>query len=125
MTDPDDQSVLRETGVTATVSDDVWSRALAVAFDPDAHVSDSSMVPVMDDSGDLPDTSSDDTGASIAHHTDHDGGGHLVSGHDAVDLGGSDHEPVHHDETHHDSAGHDIDHGHDDGHDPHDAGWHV
>ncbi|GAA2057913.1 hypothetical protein [Williamsia deligens] len=123
MTDPD-EPVLRGLALTDTVPDDVWTRALSVAFDPDAHAADASVVPTMDDAGDLPDTA-DDSDVGIVHHAGHDDGAH--EGHDAIDLGGHEHDGVHDDETHHDTGAHDIDHGHDDGpgHDPHDSGWHV
>ena len=122
MTDPD-EPVLRGIAPDDTVPDDVWSRALAVAFDPDTPATDASAVPLMDDSGDLPDTS-DHMDPGAVHTTDHGTGGH--DGHHAIDLGDG-HDVVHHDETHHDTGGHDIDHGPDGdpGHDSHDPGWHV
>lgn len=122
MTDPDEPTVLHDVGLTATVPDDIWARALSAAFDPDSRAADASAVPVMDDAGDLPDMSSDDSDPGIVHHDDHAAGAHDPGGHDAIDLGGDEH-----DETHHHTGAHDIDGGHDDGpaHDTHDSGWHV
>ncbi|MGZ8178138.1 hypothetical protein ACXVUM_09410 [Williamsia sp. SKLECPSW1] len=125
MTDPDEPSVLRDTGVTTTVPDDVWSRALSVAFDPDAQSSDASVVPVMDDSGDLPDTSSGEADPGILHQPEHDPGGHDGAAHGAIDLGDGDHDAIHHDDAHGSDHGHDDGHGDGHGHDSHDSGWHV
>ncbi|MBJ7290832.1 hypothetical protein [Williamsia sp.] len=108
----EDPTVLRSLGIDVadeySIPDSVWAGALDAAFDPDAPIADPALVPEMDDDGDIPVDSVDDS-AEISHH------------------GGDDHAPDHvaADESH-DDASIDV-HGHDDigdhpspGHEHHD-----
>ncbi|MBT0568565.1 hypothetical protein [Williamsia sp. CHRR-6] len=101
------------------VPDDVWSSMLSVAFDPNTAASDASIVPTMDDSGDLPE---DDDDYVVQPHstTDHDDPARDAD-HDSAHHGDADgHTHAHHDDSHDpDPHAH-----HDDSHHG-ETDWHV
>lgn len=107
----DDGSVLSSLGIDGaeeySIPDSVWGAALEVAFDPDTPTADPTLVPEMDDDGDVP---VDPTGDVV----------------EAVHHGGDDHPVDHITDDPHDDVTVDV-HGHDDvgdhssaGHDHHD-----
>ena len=125
MTDTPTDSVLAALGIDPDgdtdipIVDDVWQAMLSVAFDPATPEADPSIVPTMDDDGDVADDQPDQphhddhhpAAAGDDHHPDDGADGHAPDGaHDS----GIEHHDAGTDHTGHGPGHHDPQSGHDD-----------